>query len=109
MKLSKAQVEALASKLAQEISANNRTKANEEIEKLKEKFAKTKEGKIYFAYQELFTYNNVIGKIAVTLPWANYPAGSVSSYNIFNDIQLATIEAEGLDDIMNKIKKQYSI
>ena len=109
MKLSKAQIEAIASKLAQEINANNRKKTDEEIQALKDKFAKTKEGKIYAAYHDLFSYNNVTGKPAMPLPWANYPTKNISSYNIFNDIQLATIEATGLEEIMAKIKKQYSL
>lgn len=107
IKLSKAQVYAIASKLASEINKEKEEKYKEETQKLKDKFSKTKEGKLYDAYHAMFTSND--GNSAkVKLPWSGrYGASRIYTSSVENDIQLATIDCKDLNEIMTKLKKQY--
>lgn len=117
MKLSNQQIQSLAHNINLELREET-TKHNQEVRaKAYKEFYKTKLGKMYVELNEqgffnlmtlkpldLEAQNTALDKY-LKLDLKNPTTGYSS--NVFNDIVVATIECENIDELINKVKNKY--
>lgn len=120
MKLNNQQIQSLAHNIYKELREEN-TKYNTQVrEKAYKEFFKTKLGKMFLEINDLGLFNsgtltpldvyNNATMISTLDKYLKVELRKVYAYNsadVFNDIVVATIECENIDELINKVKNKY--